>query len=79
MAGENSYQNLVKACVKEANQYKCNVKGCKHGGKLSCWPEFNKKDQDPAEFTILQDEKQLFMKEIVCYHTKLSFKQRDQS
>jgi len=34
----------VKKAVKNANEFKCPV--CKHGGKLSLWPTFDKKEQE---------------------------------
>jgi len=35
----------AKKAVKEANSYKCMTKNCKHGGKLSAWPQFSIKEQ----------------------------------
>lgn len=33
----------IRKAVKEANDFKCTTRNCKHGGKLSCFPPFNLK------------------------------------
>ena len=38
----------IKKAVKEANSFKCSI--CKHGGKLSLWPTFDKKETNMKEF-----------------------------
>lgn len=38
----------IKKAVKEANSYKCG--GCKHGGKLTCWPVFLAKEPNIQDF-----------------------------
>lgn len=40
---KNQKEIAVKKAVKEANDYKCTTRNCKHGGKLSCYPPFNLK------------------------------------
>lgn len=50
----------VKKAVKDANAYKCSV--CKHGGKLSLWPAFNKAEADLKEFETIEDEKDIIRK-----------------
>jgi hypothetical protein len=42
----------IKKAVAEANVYKC--ASCKHGGKLSLWPPFNKLEHVLKEFQILE-------------------------
>lgn len=49
---EQQLQQIKKAVV-QANAFKCN--GCKHGGKLSLWPTFDKKEQSLKEFEIIED------------------------
>jgi ubiquitin-protein ligase len=61
----------TKKAVKEANEFKC--KDCKHGGKLSCWPPFSSKDVVSSEYSILLNENDLIRRELICYHTKLSY------
>lgn len=45
----------VKKAVKEANSFKCKTKNCKHGGKLSAWPQFSVKEQKTEEFVTLDE------------------------
>lgn len=65
----------AKKAVKEANSYKCNTLNCKHGGKLSAWPQFSVKEQKTEEFKLFDEENDLIRKELVCFHTKLGFKE----
>ena len=62
----------IKKAIETANQYKCSKKSCKHGGKLAAWPAFNVKETTEESFKVCESEKQLFEKELVCYHTKLT-------
>ena len=45
---QKKYEVEVKNAVNNANNFKCHQ--CKHGGKLSLWPTFNKKEQEVSEF-----------------------------
>lgn len=63
----------VKKAVKEANSFKC--PSCKHGGKLSLWPAFNLKEASIEEFETIEEENDLIRKELVCFHTKLTYQQ----
>lgn len=72
---EKITESIIRKAVEESNQYKCEGKGCKHGGRLACHPSFNVEEANPEAFKILSSEKQLYRKEILCYHTKLDLKQ----
>ncbi len=63
----------IKKAVNEANSFKCGI--CKHGGKLSLWPTFDKKESSIKEFEILEEENDILRKELVCFHTKLNYTQ----
>jgi ubiquitin-protein ligase len=63
----------IKKAVKQANEFKCSERNCKHGGKLSCWPPFSTHEQVAEDFLTLEEENDLINKEIICYHTKLHF------
>lgn len=62
---------LIKKQVQASNSYSCPNKNCKHGGKLACWPPFNNLEADLEKFKLMETEKTLFEKELVCFHTKL--------
>lgn len=65
----------IKKAVKQANEFKCCERNCKHGGKLSCWPSFSAKEAVAEDFLTLDEERDLVNKELICYHTKLHFSQ----
>lgn len=65
----------IKKQVQASNQYSCPNKNCKHGGKLACWPAFNALEADMEKFKLLETEKQIFERELLCFHTKLSLKE----
>ena len=75
----NNYENdpvkiqTIKKAVQDHNDFKCKVKSCKHGGRLACFPPFNVKDNEVESFKLIESEKSLFEKELVCYHTKLNY------
>jgi hypothetical protein len=66
----------IKKAVKEANNFKCTTRSCKHGGKLSCFPPFNLKETDIKEFVTLDSENEIIEKELVCYHTKHTYAEK---
>jgi ubiquitin-protein ligase len=37
----------IKKAVKQANEFKCSERNCKHGGRLACWPTFSTAEQNP--------------------------------
>jgi len=41
---KNTLEMKIKKAVNDANNFKSPVS--KHGGKLSCWPPFNKKETE---------------------------------
>lgn len=58
------------------NLFKCPVKSCRHGGKLSAWPkviaiEEFKIDED---FKISASDLELYEESLNCFHTKKSWK-----
>jgi ubiquitin-conjugating enzyme E2 A len=63
----------IKKAVKDANSFKC--PSCKHGGKLSLWPAFNSKENSIEEFETIEDENEIIRKELICFHTKLTYQQ----
>ena len=63
----------IKKAVKNANEFKCTK--CKHGGKLSCWPIFQAKEQSIEEFVTLDTENEIVRKGLICFHTKLTYQQ----
>ena len=65
-------QSDIKKQVQASNIYSCPNKNCKHGGKLACWPPFNTQEADIEKFKLMESEKQIFQKELVCFHTKLT-------
>ena len=67
--------SAIRKAVEESNQYQCVGETCKHRGRLACYPPFNVEESNPEAFKILSSEKQLYRKEIICYHTKLDLKQ----
>ena len=52
----------IKKAIKEANNFKCTTRNCKHGGKLSCFPPFNLKEADIKEFVTLDSENEIIEK-----------------
>jgi len=62
----------IKKAIETANQFKCTRKFCKHGGKLACWPPFDTRESAQEAFKIVESETELFRKELVCYHTKMT-------
>lgn len=64
----------IKKQIQESNLYSCPNKNCKHGGKLACWPPFNAAETDLSKFKLVESEKNIFQKELVCFHTKLTSK-----
>ncbi|CAD8069540.1 unnamed protein product [Paramecium primaurelia] len=64
----------IKKAIQTANNFKCTTKNCKHGGKLSLWPQFNTKESDEQQFINKQTEQELLEQQFICFHTKLSYK-----
>ena len=65
----------IKEAIVKANEFRCTTKSCKHGGKLSAWPQFTPLENDLKNFQILDTPSEIFERELVCYHTKLPYKQ----
>ncbi|CAD8083774.1 unnamed protein product [Paramecium sonneborni] len=64
----------IKKAVQAANNFKCTTKNCKHGGKLSLWPQFNNKESEEQQFINKQTEQELLEQQFICFHTKLSYR-----
>ena len=52
--------NQIKAYVKNADQFNCPINGCKHTGRIGCYPKFNKIDEDIENFKIVKSQNELF-------------------
>jgi hypothetical protein len=70
---EEQLANIKKA-VQTANLFKCSTKNCKHGGKLSLWPTFSKKETEIEAFINLKKDSEILETHFICYHTKLPYR-----
>ncbi|XP_051912498.1 ubiquitin-conjugating enzyme E2 1-like [Hippocampus zosterae] len=66
----SEYQKQVKLAIKNANEYKCGNRHCRHGGRLAAWPTFNPKEADLQEFIEMESPEEIFRREMICYHSK---------
>ena len=73
-SGYNTIANAKKS-IKFADQFKCPIKDCSHSGRIGCFPKFNPVESNLDEFKIAIDDNELFEKELICYHTKLTYKE----
>jgi hypothetical protein len=66
----------MKAAKEKADTFECTK--CKHGGRLSAWPEFPKEQLQLVEEKPKKSYKELISDELICYHTKEFFNQKGQ-